>query len=451
MEDDVTSLERLGERVREAQDRVLDPAVAQRETLERLLAARSLVSPARPARTLGAWRGRALGAAVLAAMVVIAVLVWPRTRALEFAVGAESGRGHVGDWVAAGEAPLPLVFSDGTRLSLAARGRVRVAAVDTRGARVVLEQGALEASVLHRDATRWSVDAGPYVVRVTGTRFSVSWDPGREELRLALLEGSVVVTGPMLAEGRRVAAGERLSASARERRVAIEDDRGAAPPAGDGATAPRVDDGGSAPEPAPKPGPAREDGPPSRTPAAAGTVDAGSGDAGTTSWRALAERGAYREAMREAEQGGFDALTTSTSAEELALLADAARLGGAGARAAQALEALRRRFPGDPRAAVAAFHLGRLAFDGRRAYADAARWFATYLAEQPGGPFAREAAGRLVEARERGGDAEGARAAATSYLGRYPSGPHAGKARSLVQGPATKAESDAGEQGPSPP
>ena len=127
------------------------------------------------------------------------------------------------------------------------------------------------------------------------------------------------------------------------------------------------------------------------------------------------------------------------------MLGDTARFAGAGGRAAQALQGLRRRFPGDSRAAPAAFHLGRLAFDARGAYADAARWFAIYLAEQPGGGFAREAAGRLIEARERAGDLPGARDAARDYLSRHPAGPHAGKARDLLPDASARPETDAGE------
>ena len=45
---------------------------------------------------------------------------------------------------------------------------------------------------------------------------------------------------------------------------------------------------------------------------------------------------------------------------------------------------------------MAAFTLGRIAYD-RRDYREAARWFATYLREEPSGSVAREAAGRLIE------------------------------------------------------
>jgi TolA-binding protein len=87
----------------------------------------------------------------------------------------------------------------------------------------------------------------------------------------------------------------------------------------------------------------------------------------------------------------------------------------------------RERFPGTADAAQAAFLLGRSA-----APAVAARWFDEYLREAPGGPFAREAAGRLVESHSRAGNHAAARQAASVYLQRYPNGPHAAFARSII-------------------
>src|SRR5262249_29419737 len=116
---------------------------------------------------------------------------------------------------------------------------------------------------------------------------------------------------------------------------------------------------------------------------------------------------------------------------------DAARLGGSPGRAVQALSALRARFPGSAEAASAAFILGRIAQDQSRDSAGAAGWFSRYLAEQPGGPFAADALGRVVEAADKQGDEAGARRAAERYLAAYPNGPHAGYAsRVLARGAA---------------
>ena len=93
---------------------------------------------------------------------------------------------------------------------------------------------------------------------------------------------------------------------------------------------------------------------------------------------------------------------------------------------------VRRRFPGEEAASVAAFDLGRIAFDDHAAYAEAARWFEQYVTERPSGALVREATGRRMEALERSGDHPGAREAAARYLRRFPSGPHADVARSIA-------------------
>jgi TolA-binding protein len=73
-----------------------------------------------------------------------------------------------------------------------------------------------------------------------------------------------------------------------------------------------------------------------------------------------------------------------------------------------------------------------MAFDQRAHYAEAARWFSAYLAEQPRGPLMGDAAGRLLEAHERDGNQAAARRAAKAYLRRFPDGPYAGQARRIL-------------------
>src|SRR5207247_10434414 len=77
------------------------------------------------------------------------------------------------------------------------------------GAEVVLEHGSLAAHVVHGTATAWVVRAGPYRVRVTGTRFAVDWRSPK--LEVSLYEGAVTVEGGVLGAGVPLQAGRRLT------------------------------------------------------------------------------------------------------------------------------------------------------------------------------------------------------------------------------------------------
>jgi len=406
------ALKALGQRVAATQDESLDGLVDLQRARARLLA------------TSSRRRGPTLSHLALAALVLLlagfGILLRARAQPLEFQVGAEV-RPAAGDgWIAAAEGQsLPITFSDGTQLTLLDRGRARVVNVEATGAAVLVERGKLRASVVPRPRGHWQLFMGPYLVRVTGTKFDVSWEPEAERFALNLLEGSVVVSGPAIDGERVVRAGEVLDLA-----------RPAASTAATAATA-APEPAAIAPEPEHSSEPAleRRRSAPARArstpePSAARALDV----------RELARAGRYREALAASERAGFDELCQRSSAEDLMLLADVARLAGDARRAERAYEQVRRRFPGRD-GGQAAFFLGRLAFDERADYTEAARYFELSLGEQPAGPLAREAAGRLIEAKLLSGDIEGARAAARHYLALHADGPYARTARRLLTTP----------------
>jgi len=149
-------------------------------------------------------------------------------------------------------------------------------------------------------------------------------------------------------------------------------------------------------------------------------------------WRTLAAQSRWHEALAEAIAGGFDRECDDDSAADLLSLGDVARLAQDAPHARHAYETLRARFPGDPNAAVAAFSLGKLAFDEEHAYGEAGRAFDTYLREQPNGPLARDALARSMEAHDRAGDHDTAKKLAQRYLDQWPGGPQEEVARGIV-------------------
>ncbi|MBI2896021.1 MAG: tetratricopeptide repeat protein [Deltaproteobacteria bacterium] len=412
-----SDLGRFGREVARAQDEILERA----EHIDR---ARGLFAEAPAVRRSPSRVVLGLAATGVAALALV-LLFRPWSDPLT--VRLADGRGvPVGAWIAApGTRPLPLCFSDGSKVVLEPASSSRVVEADERGARIVLERGVARVSIAHRKGSRWTLAVGPYEVLVTGTRFRVAWDPQAESFTLSLERGTVRVTGPLLSEGRTLVAGQKLEASGRERRIEITDGTERSRPVASARIVMLP-----APEsPAVAPAPAPDEAEPMRERSARPAVRAATAG---PSWRDLARRGSYREALEAAERAGFDAECARVGASDLHVLGDAARLAGSAPRAVQAFDALRDRFAGTPQAAAAAFALGRIAFDGRHAYAEAARWFETYLREAPRGPLAREASGRLIEARRRSGDAAGAREGARRYLEAYPSGPHADLARTLL-------------------
>jgi transmembrane sensor len=104
------------------------------------------------------------------------------------------------------------------------------------------------------------------------------------------------------------------------------------------------------------------------------------------------------------------AVVEAPSAAKLMADADRARLVGRFEEGASLLERLVREHPGDPRAPLAAFSLGRLLLGELHRPADAARAFARARALAPDGPLADDALAREAEAWARAGEPERARA-----------------------------------------
>ncbi|MGH7330276.1 MAG: FecR domain-containing protein, partial [Polyangiaceae bacterium] len=353
-----------------------------------------------------------MAAAALVIGVFFSMNAW-RHRAAPLAFQVDGQPAQQGAWLSApADRALDLRFSDASDISLSPSGRARVTNVDANGARIVLEAGSAHVRITHRDASKWHVVAGPFDVLVTGTEFDVGWDPSGEQFRVHMQRGTVHVTGALLGEGHALRTGQTLEVSMPDGVVREPEDtstQDSQPPRSETAQREETHEvpqkkpvslsaaavGSTAPDPSstaldlPQP--------PQRTSPHEDSHVAGP----SPMWARLAANGEYARAVQNADDTGFGDACANGKRRDVLALGDAARFTGHDDEARTAYNAVRSRALGDDLAAEAAFDLGKLAMDRAHDYFTAAKWFATYGNENPSGPLAREAAGRLIEARQR--------------------------------------------------
>ena len=330
-----------------------------------------------------------------------------------------------------GGAGVKLRFSEGSELDFLAGARGRLRSVDAEGARLAIERGTASVKVAHRPGTHWLVDAGPFLITVKGTTFTVAWDATGEQLDLRMEQGTVSVTGPLSEGAITVRAGQRLAINLPRREVVLRDLESveAFHPA-------------SAPvSPEPELGPSKQGLDPDRADTAREAAAQRSGAHGRGgvawphTWPAALVAGDTDFILRDVERRGLERCLAEASSEDLSALADAARYRRRDNIARAALLAQRSRFPGSARALDAGFLLGRLDEMHEGGRRKALSWYERYLEEAPSGAYASEALGReMIVTQELMGGAA-ARMVAEDYLHRFPSGTYAGAARALRQEP----------------
>ncbi len=376
--------------------------------------------------------GFALAACTSAAAAGLALVWYEQHPTPEFWVAGNLVSAHDRAWISAPpDSVVPIDFRDGSRVMLTNGAQARIAKVERNETKIELERGRAELDIVPRPGKHWQVDVGPYVIKVTGTRFDVEWNAGAEQVTLRMREGKVLVAGCGI-DSKALSGSEVFHATCKQG----QDDVGIEPPPPDGGAGPRTRPSDQPPTTLE---PAVAESRAAHVPGTRGdkSVDgknaSTAGASITPSWRELAHRGRYAEALAAVEALGFDAQCERLPSADLLVLGNAARIAGHAAQSNRAFLVLRKRFPGDTAASVAAFNIARVAFDLAGDYPQAVKWFQTYLKERPTGSLAREAHGRLMESLQRARDGDGARQCAASYLSRYPDGPHAELARQLLE------------------
>lgn len=372
-----------------------------------------------------------------AVTVLVAALVGSRFRehvpAEELSYTVDGDEPSPGGYVPASESTESLLaFSDGSQVRMLARTRGRVMEVNRRGARFALEEGKVSVEVVHRPKTQWLFEAGPFLVTVHGTSFTIAWNPVEGLFEMHLQSGSVSVAGPHAGRDVRLRTGQTLRVNLRDQPSTIGvAGTGMSPKSGD--------------MPTEKAGPktdqlTRTEVIPSSPPSLAPPPPQTGSQARPSwsrwiprDWAAAVAEGNATAVLSEADRRGLSAVLEQSGSEDLWALANAARYVGRHPLARQALTAQRRRFPSSERAREAAFFLGRLDDGSTAGPQEALKWYDRYLAEAPDGTHAPDALGRKMTVLQRWNRRDEALTVARDYLRRFPHGIYSNAARALVR------------------
>lgn len=400
-------------------------------------------------RTRSTGRRLPLRWAFIAALVVSGFLVWlapsylrSRSSLPERSVAVdriEGGELLYGGYLSeTGRSGIELSFNDGSNFDLepGSRGRLRV--VPAEGASLSLEQGTVACRITENQEHRWSVEAGPFVVAVRGTDFTVAWDPAHEHLDVSLRRGRVAVSGPVVGDELVLRPGQTLTVSLPRRESVIKEGRveheshseepasaPSTPPASSGAL--DLEAPGSPATGTP--------GEPKASSATSQRVFARTGNENERAWREAIATGQWDKILADADRDGAAAILQTLSSEDLLALADAARYRRRADLSRKALLEQRRRSPSSARSLDALFLLGRVEEQAQGGKREAIRRYDEYLAVAPSGTYAAEALGRRMILTK---DVEGAASAARiaeEYLRRFPRGSYVQAARTLRHGP----------------
>lgn len=308
--------------------------------------------------------------AIVAALGAVAVVALSAAAALWLPVGTLGPDESVWDGaiVQSAAEPVSVTLKDGSRIDLQRESRLQLVERSPSTVRLRLRAGRAEFDVRPNPARRFSVAAGDLVVQVIGTRFIVTVERAAEHagVSVAVERGVVEVRG----SGRtlRLHAGETWSAPASQPRKATAE--------------PAVP--GPAPQPPPEP---------------------------------ALEKPAAKSKPAPATEA-------PPTAREIFEEANRARLSGDLATAADEYRTLLAEHPGDPRAGLAAFELGRLLQDRLGDPGGAARALQRAVSLASGSGFREDAMARLVRAYATLGASDACDKAKRAYLNSFPGGVH---------------------------
>ncbi len=331
----------------------------------------------------------------------------------------DAGRGHL---IASESIPVGIRLSDKSQINLQPHTTVRLAALSDGVVITRLSQGTLDVEVVHQEHTNYQFFAGPFLVKVVGTAFRLTYDPQTASMDLKMRTGEVEVMEPN-GSSRRVRAGQDVHLSLPAQSVDSLEDLSSM----DGS----VHNGSSALGDASmeRAGSDRGD---LRGADREGRNASGQSLRGSVDFHELAAQGRFAQIVQTAQAQGIPSLLDNAPADQLQELAQAARYTGHLALAERVWLRMSARFSGKVSGLNATFFLGRLD-EQRGRQASALSRYDTYLRSSPQGVYVQEAWGRKLQLSQKQLGAAAGAQVAQQYLARFPKGPYAATATSILK------------------
>jgi transmembrane sensor len=287
-------------------------------------------------------------------------------------------------------------FGEGAYVTVGAMARLDVLEQTSHNLTFALRQGLAQFDIRPGGVRHWQIESAGVTVEVVGTQFSI--ERQLASVRVEVQRGRVLVRGAQVPD--------QVLAMEAGRVLTVETAPEPHVPSRQRAAAAVPQNGGSHSA-------AGRAHPPTRVVSPTSTPiwrEAAAVHDWQRAWESLAAEGVAQQSQI------VDDLT------DLFSLADVARRSGHPAAAINPLQQIIARHSNDPRAAVAAFTLGRVWLESLGNPTQAASAFEQALTMNLPGTLAEDARARLVEALAKSGDIARARVAAEAYHKSYPNG-----------------------------
>jgi ferric-dicitrate binding protein FerR (iron transport regulator) len=346
-------------------------------------------SAARRTKSLSTWTW--LVPTVAAAAVLIVAFIWlipSSPQKLQYWVADQVAAHQSSELlVAFDNSSLSIRFENGSFFELAPGSKGKFKRADQQLVDFWLQSGRVTAKIQAQNSTTWQVSYGPFIVETLGTNFEVAWITNEEQLLVKVHSGKVRVSGAWLdAAGMLVLTGKQLKLDLNGNAKLFDME-----PLSASVLAPLEPEVKTTIEPeVKKKSPPKED-PPKKP----------------------VTKMANLEKTPEPKQ---------LSAQDLWHLADQARYHSQPQKAIELYKEIRKLEPKTPRAATAAFLVGRVYAEQLKDHQEAAKWFLVYIQELPQGPLVEESYGRRLQVLKQSKQTDAFKQLAQEYLKKFPEG-----------------------------